>query len=151
MIYEINEWHEQLSDSKIIEHVHVCKFHRCPFIFTRVVLFYNGTNIQNNPHDNKQSLSKKNNKKINSQRPLLFSYETIFKNQAQHQTEKGDRLKRGQVTGYRLQITEAPSYNKSSNLEILQDNIKALAGGSLENFAPPHPVQLPQKTIFKRH
>ena len=59
MISEINEWHEQLSDSKIIEHVHVCKFHCCPFIFTRVVLFYNGTNIQNNAHDNKQSLFKK--------------------------------------------------------------------------------------------
>ena len=39
---------------------------------------------------------------------------------------------RGQVTGYRLQITEAPSYNKCRNLEILQDNIKALAGGCLE-------------------
>ena len=43
--------------------------------------------------------------------------------------EKWDK-KMGQRTGYRggqrtedrLQITEAPSYNKSSNLEILQDN-----------------------------
>ena len=34
-------------------------------------------------------------------------------------------------------MTKAPSYNKCRNLEILQDNIKALAGGSLENFAPP--------------
>ena len=40
----------------------------------------------------------KNNKKINSQRPLLFSYETIFKNQAKHETEKWDR---GQVTSYK--------------------------------------------------
>ena len=33
-------------------------------------------------------------------------YETIFKNQAKHQTEKRDRLKRGQVTSDRGQVTE---------------------------------------------
>ena len=48
---------------------------------------------------------------------------------------------RGQVTGYRgqvtedrLQITEAPSYNKCRNLEILQDNSKALAVRCLEDW-----------------
>ena len=66
-----------------------------------------------------------------------------------------DRLQftgyRGQVTGYRLQITEVPSYNKCRNLEILQDNIKALAGGCLEEFPPRPPCTVSSKTIFKRH
>jgi hypothetical protein len=70
----------------------------------------------------------RNYKKFNSERPLLFPLKQSSNNK--HQTEKGDRLKRGQVTsdklqrtGYRLQITEAPSYN-----------IKALAGGCLEEW-----------------
>ena len=39
---------------------------------------------------------------------------------------------KGQITNYKGQITEAPQYNKCWNLEFLQDNIKALAGGCLE-------------------
>ena len=57
---------------------------------------------------------------------------------------------KGQRTKDKLQITEAPQYNKCWNLEFLQDNIKALAGGCLEIFRP-NPVQFFQKTIIKRH
>ena len=60
----------------------------------------------------------KNNKKINSQRPLLFSYETIFKNQAKHQTEKRDRLKRGQVTSDRGQVTEDKSPRPLATIRV---------------------------------